>query len=118
MNKDINELKKRYNKKLKNEVNDQITSYSVEINIAFIENRDNFKSLILILLIAKDYTLEQIESQKNKLIKELISKKYRNHDKLFDFINSVNDNSNSWNIDVHSGHKNDIIINLMGKSNE
>ena len=121
MNKDINQLKKSYNKKLKNEVDDQITSYSIERNMAFIENRDNFKSLILILLIANDYTFEQIESQRNKLIKELISKKYRNHDKLFNFINSVNDNLNYWNKDAHSGYKNDIMINLfnlMGKSNE
>ena len=121
MNKHINQLKKSYNKKLKNEVDDQITSYSIERNMAFIENRDNFKSLILILLIANDYTFEQIESQRNKLIKELISKKYRNHDKLFNFINSVNDNLNYWNKDAHSGYKNDIMINLfnlMGKSNE
>ena len=119
-NKQKSENKKEIQKIFSKEVNDKFTQLIESENIySFIENWDNFKSIIYIVLIADGNKFDEIEKNYNSLISKIIDK--LNDKNFYNFLNFIITNNKDWNRKAHDGYEKEIINNLFklcGKSNE
>lgn len=110
------EIEKRYstkiksiNKEAKYKSEDEITKYIVnESNLSFVNNRDNFNSIIYIFLIANGEDFENIEKNKFKYLKKL-----KLDNSFSEFFSVIENDLSDWNREAHSGFDKNILYNLF-----